>query len=489
MQRFGVPMGFGGPHAAYCAVSDKLTRLMPGRLVGQSIDAHGRPGYRLALQTREQHIRRDKATSNICTAQALLANMAAAYAIWHGPEGLQAIAGRVHALAARLAAGLQAAGIDGCRRPPLRHGDRQRSPARPGRIAAAAEASGRLLRAHRRRPRRHQLRRDVDRGRPRGDRRAVRRDRCRTTADSALPGKPRGKAFLTQPVFHENRSETEMMRLLRRLADKDLALDRTMIPLGSCTMKLNAAAEMMPVSWPTVANMHPFAPTGPFDRLSRRCSTTWKPGLPRSPASTPCRCSPMPAARANMPACSPSARYHRARGDDNRTVCLIPSSAHGTNPASASMAGMRVVVVRCTDDGDIDVDDLQAKADRARGQSRRADDHLSVDAWRVRGRRARHLRAGARAWRPGLSRRRQPQRAGRAGAARRHRRRCLPHEPAQDVLHSAWRRRTGHRPDRRQGASGALPARPCRPRAPRTRSRPRPSAAPRSCRSPGCISA
>ncbi|TAM97666.1 MAG: aminomethyl-transferring glycine dehydrogenase subunit GcvPA, partial [Rhizobiaceae bacterium] len=258
MQRFGVPMGFGGPHAAYCAVSDRLTRLMPGRLVGQSVDTKGRPAYRLALQTREQHIRREKATSNICTAQALLANMAAAYAIWHGPEGLQAVASHAHSLADRLAEGLKTGGLEviGRRRFDTVLVDANGKAAS---VAAKAEEKGLFLRV-------------VE-----GGRIGITFDETSTEADlemiaslfgatvpakaeSTLPGKQRDKSFMTQPVFHENRSETEMMRFLRRLSDKDLALDRAMIPLGSCTMKLNAAAEMMPVSWPSVANLHPFAP-------------------------------------------------------------------------------------------------------------------------------------------------------------------------------------------------------------------------------------
>jgi glycine dehydrogenase len=359
MQRFGVPMGNGGPHAAYCAVSDKLTRLMPGRLVGQSVDAHGRPGYRLALQTREQHIRRDKATSNICTAQALLANMAASYAIWHGPAGLQEIAGRVHALAARLAAGLKASGASVL-------GDRRfdtvtvHVPGKAGELAAAAESDGRLLRVV-----------DIDHV-------SIALDETSTEADisaiaalfgakpaaeaaSALPEGARAKGFLSQPVFHENRSETDMMRFLRRLADKDLALDRTMIPLGSCTMKLNAAAEMMPVSWASVANLHPFAPKAHsagyrkmFDDLER-----WLSEITGFDAVS---LQPNAGSQGEYAGLLAIRHYHLSRSDANRTVCLIPSSAHGTNPASAAMAGMRVVVVRCTDDGDIDVEDLKAKA-------------------------------------------------------------------------------------------------------------------------------
>lgn len=359
MQRFGVPMGFGGPHAAYCAVSDKLTRLMPGRLVGQSTDTMGRPGYRLALQTREQHIRRDKATSNICTAQALLANMATAYAIWHGPTGLQAIADRVHTLANRLAAGLKAAGVAalGTHRFDTVTADVKGKAAA---IAAAAEKTGRLLRV-------------ID-----ADRISIAFDETSTEADldaiaalfgakpgaveaGSMPGKPRGKEFLTQPVFHENHSETEMMRFLRRLADKDLALDRAMIPLGSCTMKLNAAAEMMPVSWANVANLHPFAPAS-HSVGYRAMAGDLEAWLSEITGFDAVSLQPNAGSQGEYAGLLAIRAYHRSRGEGHRTVCLIPSSAHGTNPASAAMAGMSVVVVRCADDGSIDMDDLRAKA-------------------------------------------------------------------------------------------------------------------------------
>ncbi|MER8952989.1 aminomethyl-transferring glycine dehydrogenase [Mesorhizobium sp. M0833] len=359
MQRFGVPMGFGGPHAAYCAVSDRLTRLMPGRLVGQSTDSKGRPGYRLALQTREQHIRRDKATSNICTAQALLANMATAYAIWHGPAGLQAIAGRVHTLANRLAVGLKAAGVSVIGESRFDTVTAEVK-GRAGAIAAAAEKTGRLLRVI-----------DPDHVGISFDETSTEVDleaiaalfgaKAGAAAGSSMPGKPRGKEFLTQPVFRENHSETDMMRFLRRLADKDLALDRAMIPLGSCTMKLNAAAEMMPVSWPDVANLHPFAPANHsigyramIDELEG-----WLAEITGFDAVT---LQPNAGSQGEYAGLLAIRRYHLSRGEGHRTVCLIPSSAHGTNPASAAMAGMSVVVVRCTEDGNIDMDDLQAKA-------------------------------------------------------------------------------------------------------------------------------
>lgn len=359
MQRFGVPMGFGGPHAAYLAVSEPLTRLMPGRLVGQSIDAKGRPGYRLALQTREQHIRRDKATSNICTAQALLANMAAAYAVWHGPEGLAAIADRIHGLAARFSQALEAGGWriagDG-----FFDTVTVAAGAKADAIAEAAAAGGRLLR------------------RSEGGRISVAFDETSSEADltalcalfdaaapaqaeRALPGAPRGKEFLTQAAFHENRSETAMMRFLRRLADKDLALDRSMIPLGSCTMKLNAAAEMMPVSWAQIANLHPFAPEAHTAGYAKMIADleAWLGEITGFDAVS---LQPNAGSQGEYAGLLAIRRYHLARGDAKRDVCLIPSSAHGTNPASAAMAGMKVVVVACTENGDVDLADLKAKA-------------------------------------------------------------------------------------------------------------------------------
>jgi glycine dehydrogenase len=361
MQRFGVPIGYGGPHAAYLAVSENLTRLIPGRLVGQSVDSKGRPGYRLALQTREQHIRRDKATSNICTAQALLANMAVSFAIWHGPQGLQAIARRVHEQAGRLAAGLEEAGFELA-------GNRffdtltVHVPGRAISIADAAEAGGRLLRI-------------VDENRL-----GISVDETTTDEDLGalaalfganlskeaginLPGSRPAEALMTQAVFHQQRSETEMMRFLRRLADKDLALDRAMIPLGSCTMKLNAAAEMLPVSWQSVANVHPFAPD---DHALGYKSLTgdleeWLSEITGFDAVS---LQPNAGSQGEYAGLLAIRRYHLDRGDDHRDICLIPESAHGTNPASAHMAGMRVVVVACEEAGDIDLDDLKAKAEK-----------------------------------------------------------------------------------------------------------------------------
>lgn len=359
MQRFGVPIGFGGPHAAYCAVSDKLTRLMPGRLVGQSVDTKGRPGFRLALQTREQHIRRDKATSNICTAQALLANMATAYAIWHGPEGLQSIAEHVHSLTARLAAALKAKGLTvlgNSRFDTVTVELKGQAKAK----AKEAQADGRLLRM---------VNDDLvgicfDETSTEADLRAIAALFGATVSDRAeraLPGKPRSmKGFLSQPVFHQNRSETDMMRFLRKLADKDLALDRTMIPLGSCTMKLNAAAEMIPVSWPSVANMHPFAPKA-HSKGYKAMTDDLERWLAEITGFQAVSLQPNAGSQGEYAGLLAIRRYHASRGEAHRNICLIPSSAHGTNPASAAMAGMEVVVVRCMESGDIDMEDMRAK--------------------------------------------------------------------------------------------------------------------------------
>ncbi|MFZ1813961.1 MAG: aminomethyl-transferring glycine dehydrogenase [Rhizobiaceae bacterium] len=358
MQRYGVPMGNGGPHAAYMAVTSTLTRIIPGRLVGESVDAQGRPAYRLALQTREQHIRREKATSNICTAQALLANMAAAYAIWHGPQGLCEIAMLIKDMADRLATSLTEQGIA------VLNTNRfdtvtATAPVDADTFCSKAEAAGFLIR--------------------RIDARTVSIALDETVSESELsalcrlfnatlvagPGKPdataRGKEFLSQPVFHVHRSETAMMRYLRVLMDKDLALDRAMIPLGSCTMKLNAAAEMMPVSWPEFSDIHPFSPprylagyTGLIDDLD--CWLSEITGFAKISFQ------PNAGSQGEYAGLLAIRRYHESRGEPNRTICLIPSSAHGTNPASAHMANMEVVVVRCDENGNVDVDDLKAKA-------------------------------------------------------------------------------------------------------------------------------
>ena len=357
-QRFGVPMGFGGPHAGYLAVQSKHARQLPGRLVGVSKDADGSPAYRLALQTREQHIRRDKATSNICTAQVLLAVMAAMYASYHGAAGLTAIANRVHRHAGSLAAGLAAAGVE------VVHDSffdtvLARVPARAREVQAVAKERGINIWV-------------------------VGEDHVSVTCDEATTGDhisavldafsgagdradfvgadicTRTSEFLTHPAFHRYRTETEMMRYLRSLADKDIALDRSMIPLGSCTMKLNAAAEMEPITWSEFARQHPFAPASDTPGLRRLIADlqSWLSGITGYDEVS---LQPNAGSQGEYAGLLAIQAYHAARGDTGRDVCLIPSSAHGTNAASAAMVGMKVVVVACRSNGDVDLDDLRAK--------------------------------------------------------------------------------------------------------------------------------
>ncbi len=363
-QRFGVPMGFGGPHAAFMACRDELKRAMPGRLVGVSVDARGNRAYRLALQTREQHIRREKATSNVCTAQALLAVMASFYAVFHGPVGLRAIAQRTHLMAATLAATLRA---NGAEVEPEHFFDTITVRVGVGQagILAAAEHRGINLR----RVGRDRVGISVDET---TDLEVLHRvldafgidEQPQLGETPALPAPLlRTSEYLTHPVFHMNRAESEMMRYMRRLSDRDLALDRAMIPLGSCTMKLNAAAEMMALTWPEFGDLHPFAPAHQAagyqelvaDLEAKLCEITGYDAFSMQPNS---------GAQGEYAGLLTIAAYHRARGEQ-RDVCLIPTSAHGTNPASAQMAGMRVVAVKATSDGEIDVDDFRAKAEAA----------------------------------------------------------------------------------------------------------------------------
>jgi len=363
-QRFGVPLGYGGPHAAYMATQQSHARAMPGRLVGVSVDSHGNRAYRLSLQTREQHIRREKATSNVCTAQALLAVMAGFYAVFHGPEGLRAIAQRIHRKTVRLAKGLEAAGFKvepkeyfdtitvdvgllqrGVLQSAVREGINLRRVGttkvgitldectRPATIEKVWQAFGIVMK-------------DED-----------------FTHEYRLPeALLRQSSYLEHPIFHMNRAETEMMRYMRRLADRDLALDRAMIPLGSCTMKLNAAAEMEPITWRDFARLHPFAPADQaqgykeiIDDLSAKlCDITGYAAFSMQPNS---------GAQGEYAGLLTIAAYHRAEGEGHRNVCLIPMSAHGTNPASAHMVGWKVVPVQSTETGDIDLDDFRAKAE------------------------------------------------------------------------------------------------------------------------------
>ncbi|NJP33979.1 aminomethyl-transferring glycine dehydrogenase [Micromonospora thermarum] len=364
-QRFGVPMGFGGPHAGYLAVRAGLERMLPGRLVGVSKDADGNPAYRLALQTREQHIRREKATSNICTAQVLLAVMAGMYAVYHGPDGLRAIAARTHEAAARLAAGLRAGGVDVA---DVAFFDTVTAtvPGRAADVVAAAAQRGVNLRL-------------VD-----ADRVGISCDETTTPAhlekvwaafgvaahagdvDAALPAAlARTSDFLTHPVFRTHHSETAMLRYLRRLADFDYALDRGMIPLGSCTMKLNATTEMEPVSWAEFAHIHPFAPDAQTAGY-REMITQLEGWLAEVTGYDAVSVQPNAGSQGELAGLLAIRAYHRSRGESHRDVCLIPSSAHGTNAASAVMAGMRVVVVGCDADGNVDLVDLDTKIDKHR---------------------------------------------------------------------------------------------------------------------------
>ncbi len=350
-QRFGVPMGFGGPHAGFIAVRAGLERSLPGRLVGQSVDSHGNPAFRLALQTREQHIRRDKATSNICTAQVLLANMSAFYAMWHGPVGLREIAERVHGYASRL---------------------HKASASRNQNIfdtvtidVADAQAIHKLA-----------LSKKINFGRISDTQIRISFDETTTDdsfnevlgilglsdtkADAITSAFARTSSYLTHPVFNTYRSETSMMRYLRTLADRDLALDRTMIPLGSCTMKLNAATEMEAVTWPEFSSLHPFAPADQSKglRLLINQLSQWLIEITGYDAVS---LQPNAGSQGEFAGLLAIRNYHDSRGDFSRNICLIPSSAHGTNAASAVMAGMSVVVVNCDDEGNVSLEDLELK--------------------------------------------------------------------------------------------------------------------------------
>jgi len=362
-QRFGVPMGFGGPHAGFLACRAEFKRSVPGRLVGVSVDAQGDPALRLALQTREQHIRREKATSNICTAQVLLAVIAAMYAIYHGPDGLRRIAMRVHRLAVILAAGLRTAGL----RVNESFFDTLRiDGVDAARVHAAARARGYNLRDLGART----IGISLDETSGRDDVQALWSvlgaeadlDALERSQPDALPPElRRAPDYLLHPVFHRHRSETAMLRYLRELADRDLALDRTMIPLGSCTMKLNAASEMIPVSWPQFAALHPYAPVDQSAGY-RALIESLEGMLAECTGYDRVSVQPNSGAQGEFAGLLAIRAFHRDRGQAQRTVCLIPESAHGTNPASASLAGMQVVVVACDAQGNIDVADLAAKA-------------------------------------------------------------------------------------------------------------------------------
>ncbi len=367
-QRFGVPLGFGGPHAAYFATRDQYKRHMPGRLVGVSHDTDGRPAYRLALQTREQHIRRDKATSNICTAQVLLAVIASMYTVYHGPRGLRGLAERVHRLTSRLADGLQALGFK------ITHGNffdtiRVEVPS-SSTLIDHAQKMGCNLRSLGARAvgisfdetttlRDIQLLMSIFRG-----------THVRDLADDDLGEPPfrlpefaiRTSEFLTHPIFNTHDTETEMLRYLKELESRDLSLTTSMIPLGSCTMKLNATAEMFPISWPEISKLHPFAPSEQTAGYTEICKQLeeWFAEITGFPAVS---LQPNAGSQGEYAGLLAIREYHASRGEAHRRVCLVPTSAHGTNPASAAMAGFKVVPVACLKDGDIDLADLRAKAD------------------------------------------------------------------------------------------------------------------------------
>ncbi len=372
-QRFGMPMGAGGPHAAYLACRDEYKRTMPGRLVGISVDVHGNPAYRLALQTREQHIRREKATSNICTAQVLPAVVASMYAVYHGPQGLKRIAERVASFTAILAQGLQSLGYS------LVHHTAFDTLTIKTQSAGAAHA---LVQ--------HAAANGVNLRQLRDNCIAISLDETTTRADVAQllslfaqPGQDcpkveafeagvaslipaalrRTSAYLTHPVFNSHHSETGMLRYIRALSDKDLALDRSMIPLGSCTMKLNATSEMIPITWPEFANVHPFAPADQLEgyRLLDEQLRAW---LCQATGYAAISLQPNAGSQGEYAGLLAIKGYHEARGEGHRNICLIPSSAHGTNPASAQMAGLQVVVTKCDENGNVDMDDLKAKCEK-----------------------------------------------------------------------------------------------------------------------------
>jgi glycine dehydrogenase len=362
-QRFGVPMGFGGPHAAFMACSDALKRKMPGRLIGVSVDARGKPGYRLSLQTREQHIRRDKATSNICTAQVLLAVMASMYAVYHGPEGLKHIANEVQAKAGKLAASLKKAGLA------VEDGPffdtiviKGETPGKAAQWVEGAQTNSLNIRL---------IDEDhvgisVDETTDWSDLYLL----CGSLGEDFMEDAPAGEIpaslrrdtdFLTQKVFNSYHSETEMLRYLKRLESKDLALNESMIALGSCTMKLNATSEMMPLSWPEVASLHPFVPADQSQGY-REMLGLLEDWLAEVTGFAAVSLQPNAGSQGEYAGLLAIRRYHLSRGDAHRNICLIPVSAHGTNPASAVMVGMKVIGVKCDDSGNIDVADLEARA-------------------------------------------------------------------------------------------------------------------------------
>ncbi|WP_266158109.1 aminomethyl-transferring glycine dehydrogenase, partial [Dyella silvatica] len=365
-QRFGVPFGFGGPHAAYLACRDTYKRSMPGRLIGVSVDEEGKPAYRLTLQTREQHIRREKATSNICTAQVLLAVMASMYAVYHGPEGLTRIARRVHRLTAILAGALRQAGVavgaDFFDTLHVSNVD-----------AAAIHTKARAISINLRAIDNHNLGISLDETSTREDvvqiaalfgAKIADIDALDASTANALPAALiRHGDFLQHPVFNTHHSEHELLRYMRSLADKDLAMDRTMIPLGSCTMKLNATAEMIPVTWPEFSSIHPLAPAEQAQGYKQLIDEL-EAMLVECTGYDAVSLQPNSGAQGEYAGLLAIRAYHQSRNEGHRDICLIPESAHGTNPASAQMCGMTVVVTKCDSNGNVDVEDIRARAEQ-----------------------------------------------------------------------------------------------------------------------------
>ncbi len=463
-QRFGVPMGYGGPHAAFFCTTEDFKRLIPGRIIGVSQDRRGRRGLRMALQTREQHIRRDKATSNICTAQALLAVMAGMYGVYHGPDGLKRIARNVHAHTRNVAEAAKALGytvangsffdtvtlggahVDKVRAAAGKRGINFRYDG--GQLSIAFDETVRMNDAN-----------DVVAALAE----AVGKPAPALSGNGASMAVPadlqRKSDLLTHPVFNTHHTELELQRYIKKLENKDFSLMHGMIPLGSCTMKLNAASTLMPLSWPEWNAIHPFAPveqTEGYQELFRELSDI----LAKATGFTAVSLQPNSGAQGEYAGLMVIRAYHEARGDKHRNIALIPSSAHGTNPASAVMAGMQVVVVKATEDGQIDVADLKAKAEQYK-------DTLSclmvtypsthgVYEAAIKDVTGRHPRQR---W-PGVHGRRQHERAGGPHQPRRDRCGRVPPEPAQDLRHPARRWRPRHGPHLRERQAEALPARP-----------------------------
>ncbi len=450
-QRFGVPLGFGGPHAGWIACTDSLKRKLPGRIVGISRDAEGRPAYRLALQTREQHLSREKATSNTCTAQVLLAVIAGTWAAWHGPTGLKQIAERIHRLTVRLSAALKNSGFT------VHHDvffDTLRCSGGE-RIAEKARQAGFNLRSWDNGDwgiALDELSTDQEVSRLL---QAIGGSDLPADLESPLPEHlKRQDAFLQQPVFQSYHTETEMMRYLHRLETRDIALNTSMIPLGSCTMKLNAAAEMIPLSWRSVSRPHPFAPADQWIGY-RQMIEQLESWLAACTGFSAVSVQPNAGSQGELAGLLAIRQFHRSQ-DQQRDVCLIPVSAHGTNPASAVMAGMRVVPVQCDERGNIDLDSLKEQAEQHADRLAA----LMVTYPSTHGVFESGIRTicdivhehGGQVY-IGRSQPERPARpvfSGRAGSGR------LPSEPAQDILHSSWRRRPGSRSDRCGRASGRI---------------------------------